>query len=104
MSSMSRRGKKASSKAEDDKILTNVERKLKVLYSDKEVVVMTAPNEEELKEIILDLLKDKPMNLKELHSALSGIASEDKIRKALSDLAEKNMVTLMEDGKYAKLG
>ncbi|AGE71326.1 hypothetical protein [Sulfolobus acidocaldarius] len=101
---MSRRGKKASSKAEDDKILTNVERKLKVLYSDKEVVVMTAPNEEELKEIILDLLKDKPMNLKELHSALSGIASEDKIRKALSDLAEKNMVTLMEDGKYAKLG
>ena len=81
-----------------------IENKLKVLYSDKEVVVMTAPNEEELKQILLDLLKEKPMNLKELHSYLSGIASEDKIRKALSDLAEKNMVTMLEDGRYARLG
>ncbi|MCI2414923.1 MAG: hypothetical protein MPF33_06735 [Candidatus Aramenus sp.] len=81
-----------------------VESKLKVVYSDKDVVVMTAPNEEELKQILLDLLSEKPMNLKELHSKLSGIASEDKIRRALASLSEKGQVTLLEDGRYAKLG
>lgn len=101
MSSVKRK-KKSSNKEGDE--LTEVEKKLHVLYSDKEVVVMTAPNEEELKEILLDLLSQRPMNLKELHSALSGIASEDKIRKALADLAEKNLVTLTDDGKYVKLG
>jgi hypothetical protein len=99
--SSSKRKKRSIGKEEP---LNEVEKKLRVLYSDKEVVVMTAPNEEELKEILLDLLSQKPMNLKELHSALSGIASEDKIRKALSDLAEKNLIALSEDGKYVKLG
>ncbi|EZQ06819.1 MULTISPECIES: hypothetical protein [Acidianus] len=82
----------------------DVENKLKVVYSDKDIVVMTAPNEEELKQILLDLLSEKAMNLKELHSKLSGIASEDKIRRALADLSEKGRVTLLEDGRYAKLG
>lgn len=93
-----RRKKKDSADSEE------VESKLKVVYSDKDVVVMTAPNEEELKQILLDLLSEKPMNLKELHSKLSGIASEDKIRRALASLSEKGQVTLLEDGKYAKLG
>ncbi|TRM73129.1 hypothetical protein DJ523_08100, partial [Sulfolobus sp. E5] len=74
------------------------------VYSDKDVIVMTAPNEDELKQILLDLLNEKPMNLKELHSMLSGIASEDKIRRALADLVEKGKINLLEDGKYVKLG
>ncbi|MEM0122442.1 MAG: hypothetical protein QW550_01165 [Saccharolobus sp.] len=82
----------------------NVENKLKVVYSDKDVIVMTAPNEDELKQILLDLLNEKPMNLKELHSMLSGIASEDKIRRALADLVENGKINLLEDGKYVKLG
>jgi len=65
---------------------------------------MTAPNEDELKQILLDLLNEKPMNLKELHSMLSGIASEDKIRRALADLVEKGKINLSEDGRYVKLG
>ncbi|BDC19897.1 hypothetical protein [Acidianus sp. HS-5] len=93
-----RRKKKEADETED------VENKLKVVYSDKDVVVMTAPNEEELKQILLDLLTEKPMNLKELHNKLSGIASEDKIRRALAGLTEKGQVTLLEDGRYAKLG
>ncbi|AWR97785.1 hypothetical protein DFR86_09650 [Acidianus sulfidivorans JP7] len=96
--SSKRRRKKDSEDSEE------VENKLKVVYSDKDIVVMTAPNEEELKQILLDLLSEKPMNLKELHSKLSGIASEDKIRRALASLSEKGQVTLLEDGKYAKLG
>lgn len=82
----------------------SVESKLKVVYSDKDVIVMTAPNEDELKQILLDLLNEKPMNLKELHSILSGIASEDKIRRALADLVEKGKINLLEDGRYVKLG
>lgn len=82
----------------------SVENKLKVVYSDKDVIVMTAPNEDELKQILLDLLNEKPMNLKELHSMLSGIASEDKIRRALADLVENGKINLLEDGKYVKLG
>ena len=65
---------------------SKVESRLRVVYDDKEVLVMTAPNEDELKEILLELLDEKPMNLKELHAHLSGIASEDKIRRALTDL------------------
>jgi hypothetical protein len=82
-----KRGKKSASNS------GNVENKLKVVYSDKDVIVMTAPNEDELKQILLDLLNEKPMNLKELHSMLSGIASEDKIRRALADLVEKEKLT-----------
>ncbi|ACP35449.1 conserved hypothetical protein [Sulfolobus islandicus Y.G.57.14] len=93
-----KRGKKSASNS------GNVENKLKVVYSDKDVIVMTAPNEDELKQILLDLLNEKPMNLKELHSMLSGIASEDKIRRALADLVEKGKINLSEDGRYVKLG
>ncbi|TRM96674.1 hypothetical protein DMP16_05610 [Sulfolobus sp. B1] len=96
---MSNENKKKSKKS-----TSNVENKLKVVYSDKDVIVMTAPNEDELKQILLDLLNEKPMNLKELHSMLSGIASEDKIRRALADLVEKGKINLLEDGKYVKLG
>jgi len=102
-SPQSKKKKKSQSKEVADNF-SAVEKKLKVIYSDKEVVVMTAPNEEELKQILLDLLEEKPMSLKELHNMLSGIASEDKIRRALADLAEKGSVMLLEDGKYAKLG
>ncbi len=81
-----------------------VESRLKVVYDDKEVLVMTAPNEDELKDILLELLEERPMNLKELHAHLSGIASEDKIRRALTDLTEQHKVALTDDGKYVKLG
>ena len=98
---MSNEARKKSKKASTSGI---VENKLKVVYSDKDVIVMTAPNEDELKQILLDLLNEKPMNLKELHSMLSGIASEDKIRRALADLVENGKINLLEDGKYVKLG
>ncbi|MCY0859518.1 MAG: hypothetical protein OWQ54_03725 [Sulfolobaceae archaeon] len=99
-----RKRKKKSNSEKEEEGSDLVEKRLRVIYSDKDVVVVTAPNEDELKQIILDLLNDKPMNLKELHNVLSGIASEDKIRKALSDLAEKGIIMLLEDGRYAKLG
>ncbi|WFO75382.1 ArsR family transcriptional regulator [Desulfurococcaceae archaeon MEX13E-LK6-19] len=78
--------------------------KLRKLYEDDDVVLMTAPNEDELIEIILDLLKEKPMNLREIHTILSGLASEDKIRKALITLMSNGIITINSDGRYMIIG
>ncbi len=78
--------------------------RLRKLYEDDDIVLMTAPNEDELMNIILDLLRDKPMNLREIHTILSGLASEDKIRKALITLSENGFITMNSDGRYVVLG
>ncbi len=78
--------------------------RLRKLYEDDDVILMTAPNEDELKNIILDLLNEKPMNLREIHTILSGLASEDKIRKALITLVEEGLIAVNEDGRYTLLG
>ncbi|MEM1720370.1 MAG: ArsR family transcriptional regulator, partial [Desulfurococcaceae archaeon] len=57
--------------------------RLRILHEDDEVILVTAPNDEELTIIVKELLSYRSMNLKEIHQILSGIASEDKIRKAL---------------------
>lgn len=77
---------------------------LRVVYEDPEVLVITAPNEDELREIIIELLREKPMNVKELHSILSGLASEDKIRKALIRLADAGRVMPLPDGRFTVMG
>ncbi|AFK51730.1 hypothetical protein TCELL_1307 [Thermogladius calderae 1633] len=74
--------------------------RLKILHEDDDVVLMTAPNEEQLTDIIFALLLEKPLNLKEVHLVLSGIASEDKIRRALSNLVENGLVITGPDGRY----
>jgi DNA helicase TIP49 (TBP-interacting protein) len=85
-------------KREDPAEITN---NLRVVYEDPEVIVYTAPNEEELKEILLNLLrKHERMNIRELHSFLSGLASEDKIRYALNELMKENKVIVDRQGYY----
>lgn len=78
--------------------------KLKVVYEDSDVLVVTAPNEDELVKILLDLLKDKPMSVKELHTILSGLASEDKIRRALIRLVNEGVVYMQPDGRFIVAG
>jgi predicted transcriptional regulator len=70
------------------------------LYEDEEVVVVVAPNEDQLKDIILQLLREKPRTVKEIHEILSGLASEDKIRYALNKLAEEGRVESDDEGRY----
>lgn len=77
---------------------------LKVVYEDSEVVVVRAPTEDQLIEIIVGLLRDKPKSVKELHSILSGLASEDKIRKALIKLVNNGRVYVLEDGRFTVVG
>jgi len=79
----------------------NIMENLTVVYEDPDVIVYTAPNEEELKEILLDLLrKYERMNIRDLHSFLSGLASEDKIRYALNELMKENKVVVDRQGYY----
>lgn len=74
--------------------------RLRILHEDDDMVLLTAPNDDELASIVKELLSYKPMNLKEIHLILSGIASEDKIRKAINTLLERGDVHISNDGKY----
>jgi hypothetical protein len=75
--------------------------RLRVIHEDSDIVLTSAPNDDQLIEIIKDLLSYKPMNLKEIHYVLSGIASEDKIRKALNTLISRGEVYINgNNGKY----
>jgi hypothetical protein len=74
--------------------------RLKKIHEDSDVVLVTAPNDDELVEIVKDLLSIKSMSIKEIHQVLSGVASEDKIRRALNTLIEKGEVYIDNNGKY----
>jgi len=78
--------------------------KLKVLYEDTEIVVAMAPNESELRNIVLDMLKSEPKTIKDIHSKLAGIASEDKIRRCLMRLVSEGIVVVDEEGRYSLIG
>ncbi len=79
-----------------------VNRRLKVIYEDDDIVVMVAPHEDELERIVLDILKRKKKGwtVREIHSYLEAIASEEKIRRTLYRLIEKKLVKQFPDGKY----
>lgn len=81
-----------------------VELSLRVIYEDPEIVVITAPNEDELRDIVLNMLREGPKTLKEMHGKLAGIASEDKIRRCVIRLMDEGIVVADEDGHYKLLG
>ncbi len=83
-----------------DKLVYNRNIALDKLYEDDEVVVVIAPNEVQLRDILIRLLSEGPKTVKELHSVLSGLASEDKIRRALAELVEEGIVVSDKDGRY----
>ncbi|WP_202965456.1 hypothetical protein [Acidilobus saccharovorans] len=71
------------------------------IYEDGDVIVYTAPNEEELKEILVNLLRrNGRMSVKDFHRYLSGLASEDKIRYALNELLRNDIVTMDKQGYF----
>ncbi|MEJ2777886.1 hypothetical protein [Stygiolobus sp. RP850M] len=58
--------------------------------------MMMAPEEDELKNIIIDLLKKSPMDIKEIHSVLTNLASDEKIRKAPNELVGYRFILYMD--------
>ena len=89
-----------------DKGTLGIDKKLglKVVYEDPDVVVVRAPTEDQLISILINLLRDKPMSVKELHTFLSGLASEDKIRRALTKLVNEGRAYVLEDGRFTIVG
>ena len=77
-----------------------IEKKLPKVYEDDEVEVVIAPTEDEVRDYIIDLLKEGPKDIKEIHSVLYNLASDERIRKILYDLKYKGIVE--EDKKTKK--
>jgi len=90
----------------DESDSLNMDKKLglKVVYEDSDIVVVRAPTEDQLVSILANLLHERPMSVKELHSFLSGLASEDKIRRALTKLVNEGRVYVLEDGRFTIVG
>ncbi len=77
-------------------------KKPRVIYEDEEVLVMRAPSDEELEDLVVLIIKGKgrPLAWKELRRELSGLVGEDRLRKALLKLIERDVVTEMIDGTF----
>lgn len=80
----------------------DIKRKPKVIYEDEEIMVMKAPSDEELEEIVLSIIESKgrPLTWKELRKELSGLVGEDRLRKTLLKLIDKDLVVEMIDGTF----
>lgn len=76
-----------------------IEKKLSVVYDDNEVAVYIAPSEEEAEKIILKMLKQRAMTLKEIHSVLTNLVSDEKIRRILRKLMEEKKIEFNQDTK-----
>ncbi len=78
---------------------------LKVLYEDEELVVMKAPTDEELMDLVYKFIRSKgrPVTWKELREAFSGTAGEDRLRKALIKLRQSGKIVELRGGRYATL-
>jgi DNA-binding transcriptional regulator PaaX len=76
---------------------------LNVLYEDDELVVMKAPHDEELVELVYKFIsqKGRPVTWRELREAFSGIAGEDRLRKALHRLRNDGRIVELKGGRYA---
>ncbi|MEZ0394746.1 MAG: hypothetical protein ABWK00_06895 [Desulfurococcaceae archaeon] len=72
----------------------------KIVYEDDEVVVALAPRDDELPDMVLEAIKNKgrPVFFEELVSEFSGLAGEDRVRKAVYNLVLKGLVIEFPDG------
>ncbi len=77
--------------------------KLNVVYEDDEVIVLKAPHEDELVDLVYNFIKQKgrPVKWSELREAFSGIAGEDRLRRALHRLRRDGLIVELRGGRYA---
>ncbi|MDT7887942.1 MAG: hypothetical protein RQ885_03075 [Desulfurococcales archaeon] len=77
-----------------------------VIYEDEDIVVLRAPDDEELIELVKKKIAEngKPVSWKELRAYFSGLAGEDRLRKVLIRLIENDEVIEMPDGTFALPG
>lgn len=77
-----------------------------VVYEDSDIIVVRAPSDEELERIVKDIVsrKGRPMSWKELRRELSGVVGEDRLRKVLIRLIERDEIVEMIDGTFGLKG
>jgi len=73
---------------------------LEKIYEDEEIEVFAAPDDAELEQLLLNILKEKPMKFKELKEVFSATAGEDRLRRSLMKLLEEGRIRELEDGTY----
>lgn len=75
---------------------------LEVVYEDEDIVVMRAPDDLELEKLVKTIIKKKgrPVTWRELRKELSGLAGEDRLRKVLVKLIERDEIVEMIDGTF----
>ncbi|MEM0371537.1 MAG: hypothetical protein QXW05_04800 [Ignisphaera sp.] len=80
--------------------------KLKKLYEDEDVEVFKAPTEEELERLVKEYIKSagRPLVWRELRERFSGIAGEDRLRKILIRLIERDEIVELPDGAFGLPG
>jgi hypothetical protein len=78
----------------------------KVVYEDNDIIVELAPRDEELPDMVLDTIKGKgrPMFFDELVREFSGIAGEDRLRKAVNHLLALGLLVEYPDGSLGTPG
>lgn len=81
-------------------------RRQKIVYEDQDIIVELAPRDEELPDMVLDTIKSKgrPMFFDELVKAFSGIAGEDRLRKAVNHLLALKLLVEYPDGSLGLPG
>jgi hypothetical protein len=80
--------------------------RIKKLYEDIDLEVFKAPTEEELESLVKEVIKNsgRPMTWKELRELFAGIAGEDRLRKVLIKLIERDELIELPDGALALPG
>ncbi len=81
-------------------------RRQKVVYEDQDIIVELAPRDEELPDMVLETIKNKgrPMFFDELVREFSGIAGEDRLRKAVNHLLALKLLMEYPDGSLGLPG
>lgn len=79
---------------------------LRIIYEDEDIVVMQAPDDKGLENLVISIIakKGRPMSWKELRKELSGLAGEDRLRKIITNLIERDVIVEMIDGTFGLKG
>jgi hypothetical protein len=77
-----------------------------IVYEDEDIVVYRAPSDGELEKLVKELIakRGRPLSWKELRKELSGVVGEDRLRKILVRLIERDEIVEMIDGTFGLRG
>ena len=81
------------------KLRSHVLERLRVIYEDGDLLVSPSLDDGELEHALLEILGSEPLSVADIQRVFSGVASSDRIRRALDNLARRGTVKF-ENGAY----